>query len=129
MNRLAIACGQLALLDRAEPLQFDPDEGERRKIEGQALALENAGSEWKSQALEIVRQVALRHAEFTSDETRAAAEAAGIVEPPSANAWGGIFFAAARAGFCQRTDTVRPSNRTAAHRHHNTVWRSLLRAS
>lgn len=82
---------------------------------------EHADPDWKTLALEAVRQTALARAEFISDDVWALNQ----LEPPhEARALGPVFRRAATLGYCQKTDRVRPSVRS--HLSGKPVWRSLI---
>lgn len=82
---------------------------------------DGASVDWLSRALEAVRRVAGQRETLTTDDV------AGLVpEPPEPKAWGPVMLAAARAGYIERTDRTRESDRVSNHRRPMRVWHSLI---
>ena len=112
-------------MSRQMAIEFDPEEGERLRLEGQKRALENAGVKWRH-AIRFVVLANLRdYHQITSDDVRQWAIEWGIPDPPHPNAWGGLFTSLAAKGLIRDTgDRVRTKLRDG-HRRKITVWRVL----
>jgi hypothetical protein len=66
-----------------------------------AAVTENAGSVWTLECLEAIRQVALRHREFTVEDLD------GLIPPTyDLRAVGGVMLEAARRGYCRKLGWV-----------------------
>ena len=89
----------------------------------QALeAVESATDpDWRKKALFAIRRTAERRLEFISDDVWADSKLEGTRED---RALGPIFRAAAKEGWIEKTDRVRPSVRS--HLSGKPVWRSLV---
>lgn len=83
---------------------------------------EHADPEWKTQALDAVFRTALQLSEFISDDVWSVGRLESTRED---RALGPVFLVAARKGWIEKTDRVRPSKRS--HLSGKTVWKSLLR--
>lgn len=93
-----------------------PDEGERRKSEGMALADAAEPEVWKRNCDAAIASLAASGVGFTSEEVRA------IAGPPAHfNAMGARFVAAAKRGLI-RKDGRRKATRAAAQATELTVW-------
>lgn len=83
----------------------------------------SAGEFWQAAALVVLRRVALKKDEFTTDELRLA----GVENPPSdPRAFGSLMRAAAHLGLVAPTDRTRCTERVTAHRRPQRVWKSLV---
>ena len=81
---------------------------------------EHADPQWKNQALKVIRRVCEDREDWHSDVLWEY----GLDEPREARALGPVIQRAARLGWCERTDRVRPSVRS--HLSGKSVWRSLI---
>ena len=81
---------------------------------------EAADPAWCIAALEAVRLTCVRRPEFISDDVWDS----GLDSTREDRALGPIMQAAARAGYCRRTDRTRPSRRS--HGSGKPVWVSLI---
>jgi len=106
-------------------LVFDFQTGDKRKKRGQMLVSANAG-DWKDLALDVIRDLAQHHAEFTADEVRQAAQALQLPEPHHPNAWGAAMSTAARRTYIVDTGRSRKSQQASANSRKLTIWRSCL---
>jgi hypothetical protein len=102
------------------------DHADSLKERGQKRVLFHSGDDWKEKALEVIREAALRHTEFTFDRVRAIAIESGLVDPHHPNAWGAAMSAAFKKGWIRRTGQYRPSSNISAHGRMLAVWKSLL---
>lgn len=82
---------------------------------------EHADEAWKQQALEAVRRTAKQLPDFISDRVW---DVGGLESTREDRALGPVFLRAARLGWIEKTDRVRPSVRS--HGSGKTVWRSRL---
>lgn len=102
--------------------------GQQLAREGAARAAEKAdrmSPDWSELALKAVRDYALTHDEFTTEDVRLAAES--VVPPaPDARAWGHIVPLAAKWGICSMTDRVARSKLPASHKRPLFVWKSNI---
>lgn len=105
------------------PPSRDPEEGERLKDRGMALAA-GAEEDWSAWARREILRLASHGAGFTADDLMWIAEAAGR-EPAHRNAIGAAFNAAARAGLIAQTGETRLTDRASGHRRRLLVWRGL----
>jgi hypothetical protein len=91
---------------------------------GAALAAENAGKEWREQAIKLCsyyfRYIARSGALF--ERAKQYASSAGIEAPPSANAWGAVCLAMSRKGLIVKTDRYECSTSPSSHARVNPVW-------
>lgn len=74
------------------------DEGMQRAADHANRAIPG----WGDLALQFLRLYALRHAEFTSEQVRHAADDWGLIAPPTAKAWGQVYRRAAREGVIEK---------------------------
>jgi hypothetical protein len=79
---------------------------------------------WKHKALEAVKETCLYRADFISDDIWVLGNLPATRED---RALGPIMLAAARKGWCRKTDRVRPSARS--HGSGKPVWKSNLYTS
>lgn len=80
---------------------------------------------WADQAYALLRDYAMTHAGFTSEDLSAYAIGVGLPIPPDKRAWGGV------VGRARRNGVVEPAGYAAskvvqAHMRTNRVWKSLL---
>ena len=93
-----------------------PDEGERRKSEGMALADAAEPGFWKDRADAAIKALAAEGREFTAEDVRHLAGS-----PTRANAFGSRFLSAARKGLIRKVG-YRNSTRPSLHAHPVAVW-------
>lgn len=80
---------------------------------------------WTDEALGFVEEYARDHAEFAGEDVREASR--GIVpEPPHLRSWGSVMTRAAREGFIEKTDRVRPARNPNVHCGNVNIWRSQI---
>ena len=123
--------GQLSLLDDVEMPEakepvLDREEGLRRMRVGKQRAWDHAPPDLKEQVLELVRQLAERQEEITSDDINQAAHDAGVEIPVGWPAMGSILPTAARNGWIVSTSRVLRSAKPSNHGRHLIVWKSRL---
>lgn len=81
---------------------------------------QHADAAWKARALDAVREVCEQHEFWHCDMIWDT----GLDEPAESRALGPVIMAAARRGWCVRTNTTAPSVRS--HGSHKPVWASNL---
>lgn len=111
-------------------LNFAPRKADARAMrdDGIARAETHADAEtpaWSTRAREFARAYAERHAIFTAEDVRAAADAAGFPLPPDARAWGGAFTALRRSAAIEPDGFVEAAN-PHAHCCPKRRWRSRI---
>lgn len=87
-----------------------------------AKAWEGAPEEWRHLAVEAIREVALNHAELTSDDVWAT----GLPSPPEPRAMGPALRVAAKEGYIKPLPRYRESGRRVCHNRPVRVWESLI---
>lgn len=88
-----------------------------------AQVLRNAGEDWQSDAIRIIRQQ-LAGQEVLAETFRATCEKAGV-KPHHHNAWGGLTSALVRAGVIVDTGRVEKSRDPKSHARRQPVWRVM----
>lgn len=106
------------------PSLFDYALSKEKKAVGQKSVLENAGEEWREKAREVALDVARRNPVFTADDIRVEAQARGIGEPRSPNAWGSLISHLGREGCIRKTGNYRPSRIVKSHARMLAVWQT-----
>lgn len=95
-------------------------------IDAKARAIErvwaHAPDDWKTLALDAVKELCRTQAEFTTDDLPADIRN-GVPEP---RALGPLMLHAAAAGWCEKTDRVRASKMEKNHNRPKAVWKSLV---
>lgn len=103
---------------------MDQSPGEKLKESGAAAALRNADvshMEWSDYALALLENFARGRETFSSDDFRK--QVAGVLpDPPSLNAFGGLFISASRGGIIQHVGYVK-SRRRSAHSRVVGLWK------
>lgn len=96
---------------------------EQLRDEGIERASDNAGADWKSQALHLLRMFLIESplAEFQTEDVRHYATKHGLAAPPSERAWGSVIIAAKTLGLIawRRYEAV---DNPKAHRTPASVW-------
>ncbi len=90
-----------------------------------SAAARHADTDWATAALDAVKQVAQRHAEFTTDAVLEIL-ATLPVKTPELRALGPVMRDAAARGWCSRTDRVVNSSSVSRHRAPKSVWVSHI---
>jgi len=100
------------------------------KKEGMARVEQNSDERWKATMLEMVRLTCVEQLYFTSDDISERFEALPAPRPVTHDkrAFGPVMTAAAKNGWCEKTNTVRESSRTKLHASPRAIWRSKLYA-
>jgi hypothetical protein len=80
---------------------------------------ENAGHEWKRQAMEVFRN--MQEQEMTGEDIRLAAEEKNIV-PHHPNAWGGFIMGLVRQGYLIHTGKYRAPKARKSHGRESKVY-------
>lgn len=102
---------------------FDAAAGAAARDEAIDRVEVSAGEVWQASALVILKRVAIKQFEFTTDDLRLA----GVADPPSdPRAFGALMRAAAHLRLVTPTDRTRCTERVTAHRRPQRVWRSLV---
>jgi hypothetical protein len=82
-----------------------------------------ASKMWIDAALDSVRRVCLKHAEFTTDDVWAELVLwCDTWQPPEPRAMGAVMRAACQLGLCTRSDRTRNSNKVSCHRRPLRIW-------
>ncbi len=89
--------------------------GKELKEEGMATVLENAGEDWKTQALQVVLSMP-RGVPFLAEDVRLRCEKQGIT-PHHNNAWGGFFNGLRRKEVVVHTGRYVPTESPKTHAH------------
>ena len=110
------------------PSLFDPVAAVEARDEAIGRVDRNADPAWKQQAHSIVRTVAARLDELTTDDVWQAMIHAGVTMPHEPRALGAVMQSAARQNLIAATDRVRQSQRPECHARPVRVWRSLVAA-
>jgi hypothetical protein len=106
---------------------FDPDEGERRKLDAMGRADAHAAGDWRTVARRCVRHAAETRREFTTDHLWALlARHYPNVHTHEPRAMGPLMVWAQKNGLVEPTDRVSLSNRPEHHRYPCRVWRSRV---
>jgi hypothetical protein len=87
------------------------------------VAVNHAGTEWKSMALDAFRRYAKQHKFFTTEDVRLSNE--DIPLPPDTRAWGGVARAAVAEGFVLGDGWTRAQSKTV-HGMVVTRWASKI---
>jgi len=114
------------MIGEQPPLDFSSScDGARLRDAGAAAVIEhNPGT--MSRLLERLRQVARAKSLLTSDDVRAAAEAAGDPAPSHPNCWAALFRMAQAAHVVTPTGSFPKSSRPEAHARRVQLWRSEI---
>lgn len=103
--------------------------GEYLKQQGQARAADRTGYAWREQALYFLSlyTIPLRDGyggsdEFTMDDFRTYAEARGLCQPASLNAWGALPRSAVARGMIRATGEYAKAARVEARARRVAVW-------
>ena len=109
----------------APPEQLNLFEGNKRRDEGIAAAVENANrkdEKWSDRAFEFLeRYIQIYHGTFMTENVRVWAYAHGLLRPPSGRAWGSVMTKAQKAGLIKFHSFGRVKNPNA-HRTPAHVW-------
>jgi hypothetical protein len=89
---------------------------------GAARRCGGASRAWLARTLPLVRAVALRQSEFTTDDI-----VFGEDQPREPRALGPLMLAAAKAGWIRPANRTRKSLRASCHARPKAVWLSRLR--
>lgn len=110
-----------------QPSFFDPDNWDAMQAarRGMQKAESHQTDEWKNQVVSIIRQVAERQQQLTSDDVYKVLESRGLGFH-CARVIGPLMIRAAKLGYIESTHTVRHSERASMHAAWVTVWRSLV---
>lgn len=81
---------------------------------------------WSSVARQHVEAHARKHANFTTEEVRQRAEAAGFPKPPDNRAWGGVIHGATRDGVMSSSGRYVHANDPKCHHRPVVLWQSNL---
>ena len=100
---------------------FDHDEARAQRDQAIALADTGAEMDWKTTALEAVRQVCIKHPTFTSDTVWRL-----LPTTKENRAFGPVMMRAAKLGYCTALQEWVPSARPQVHMNQIRVWRSLM---
>jgi hypothetical protein len=103
-------------------------EGEARKDDGMTRAWDNANTNWKAAALEVVHHLARTQSSFTTDAVWEELDALGFATHEH-RAMGAVMRQAAQHNWIVKTDRVVPTMRPMANRRPVAVWQSLALAS
>jgi hypothetical protein len=112
------------LFDHAKRLA----ESKAAKKEAMDRVEANADKEWSDLMLKLVRFTCLEEVSFTTDEPIDRYEAIDGDKPVTHDkrAMGPVMTRAAKAGYCRKTDRVRPSRRKNLHASPIAIWESLI---
>ena len=110
------------------PSLFDPVAAIEARDEAIGRVDRNADPVWKQQAQTIVRNLAHRLDELTTDDVWQALNCAGVDVPHEPRALGAVMQSAARQNVIAATDRVRQSQRPECHARPVRIWRSLVAA-
>ena len=98
--------------------------GEQLKEQGAAAAVVHADGvhlEWSDYAISLLEEFARGRETFSSDDFRQ--QVAGVLpDPPSLNAFGGLFISASRSGIIEHVGYVK-SQRASAHSRVVGLWK------
>lgn len=108
------------------PIAANVSTGEDRKNRGTARVLGRTHVQWRTRALELLRELAETVAEFTVDDFRELADEREIGRPHHVNAWSALVRLGGRRGWFHRTGEFRPSRRPEAHSRMIPVYLSDL---
>jgi len=86
----------------------------------------NAGWDWNVMALDIVKRIATRHANFICDDIHEEAERMGLRVPHDLRAWGPVMKKAVTLGICGKTGTYIPTRRPSRHSAPVAVYESKI---
>ncbi len=103
-------------------------QGELLRDEGMARATEKAEREtlwWKARAYALLREYALKHATFASEDVINWGVKTHFPNPPEARAWGSIVRKAVLAGMLLPAGYVKSKN-ARAHRRPVQLWQSTI---
>ena len=96
--------------------------------DGARRAVDHADHEeegWSERAFQLLRNYAVSHYTFMTEDVREWAHRIGLPKPPDPRAWGAVTLRAAKAGLivveCYRKTRIPP-----AHATPRPVWRSLV---
>lgn len=112
------------MLDRATPL-LDLMEGQRRAERGMSLAGSGddaAREQFRTQAAAAIVTLARTQEFIFVDDLVGMIE----VDPPHFNCWGGVWRAAIKRGWIERTTQMRPTAQPKKASHNYPVYRSKL---
>jgi hypothetical protein len=102
---------------------FDyPSTAEESKARAIEWVWNAAPDDWKSLALDAVKELCRTHAEFTTDQLPDEIRN-GVPEP---RALGPLMLHAAVCGWCVKTDRVKASVHEKNHGRPKAVWRSMI---
>jgi hypothetical protein len=102
-------------------------EADRRKQDGMALVITNAGDAWRQAAEKACLEHIRRSGEIGclfEDAIFHATQIRGLPMPHHQNAWGPICSSLARKGLIARTGVYNKSKHDASHARVNPVWRA-----
>ena len=102
------------------------DQAERAKQEGIELVYRHASSTWQVEAANMLREVAKKNREFTSDDILIPLESRGIITKDN-RAIAAIFQAASRMGLITSTDRFVRCRRKSRHGAPIMVWASNIK--
>jgi AAA domain len=103
-------------------VEIDRAESEIGKTIGMTLAQEGAPDGWMEQAVAAIRIVCLEKDEFTADDVWAT----GLEHPGEGRSFGPAMMAAARLGYCEKTDRHKQTAQVKSHAAPIAVWKSLI---
>lgn len=104
--------------------------GQQLAREGAARAAEKAdrvSPDWSELALKAVRDYALTHEEFTTEDVRLAAD--HVPAAPDSRAWGHIVLQACCWGICVATKRFSKSKLPGSHGRDIRIWASIVRSA
>lgn len=107
----------------SQPDLFTPPSGEERRDANMSRAARAAADPWRIAAVEAIRQVALRHQEFTADDVW---ERLGAQFPRERRAIGPMLKLAQADGIVDTTDRCQVSRRAERSGGTQRVWRSRI---
>jgi hypothetical protein len=99
--------------------------GHELKEHGQQIALEHAGNDWQTLALDYLnRFLGITQAvPFLFEDFRDYATHNGLPQPASHKAWGALCGAASRRGLIEPTGQVKKAKAAKTHAHRVMEWR------
>ena len=106
-------------------ITLDAYAAEQAKRAAQETVAAHADGEWKTVALDAVKQVAQRKREFTTDDVLAAMQDAPVWTH-ELRALGPVMTRAAAAGYIRATDRFVASASVSRHRAPKRVWSSQI---
>lgn len=101
---------------------FDTPSGKDRKAAGTERVLDNAPTEWKDEAFELLLRLRQERDEFSSEDLRVIARDQGLEEPHHPNCWGAVFARAAKSAIIERCG-FRKNGISSTHARMVGVWR------